>query len=98
LSTRSPPESLFIIGSNSVNNPGELYIIDINSISKSLNKRNKRLIDLVFSFVFFVTSPLLILFQNNPSGLCATSGRCLQEGNRGWVITKPVPEKKAIRV
>ena len=30
----APPESMFIIGRNSMDNAGELYVIDINSISK----------------------------------------------------------------
>lgn len=51
----APPESLFIIGSNSVEDPGELYVIDINNINKSVNKRNKRFIDLLLSvgFLFY---------------------------------------------
>ncbi|MDP2159354.1 MAG: glycosyltransferase, partial [Flavobacterium sp.] len=39
----APEESLFIIGSNSVDDPGDLYTIDINlSIIKPISKRNKR--------------------------------------------------------
>jgi len=30
----APPESLSIIGSNSIDTAGDLYIIDVNSISK----------------------------------------------------------------
>ena len=62
----APPESLFIIGSNSIDNPGDLYVIDINSISKSVNKRNKRLIDVLLSLFFLITSPLLIFIQKKP--------------------------------
>lgn len=64
----APPESLFIIGSSSIDNPGELYVIDINSISKSVNKRNKRLVDFLLSILFLITSPVLILLQKNPLG------------------------------
>ena len=62
----APPESMFIIGSSSVDNPGELYVIDINSISKSINKRNKRVIDLVLGIFFLALSPLLVFLQHNP--------------------------------
>ena len=48
----APPESMFIIGSSSVDNP-KLYVIDINSISKSVNKRNKRVMDIALSLFFF---------------------------------------------
>ncbi len=64
----APPESLFIIGSSSIDNPGELYVIDINSISKNVNKRNKRVIDILLSLVFLVASPVLIFLQKNPIG------------------------------
>ncbi len=61
----APPESLSIIGSNSIDTAGDLYIIDVNSISKPKNKRNKRLFDVLCSFLLLVFSPVLILFQKN---------------------------------
>ncbi|MFN5793797.1 MAG: glycosyltransferase family 2 protein, partial [Bacteroidota bacterium] len=35
----APPESLFIIGSNSINSQGELYVVEINSIGKESSRR-----------------------------------------------------------
>jgi GT2 family glycosyltransferase len=64
----APPESMFIIGSNSMDNAGDLYVIDINSISRWMNKRNKRLIDIIFAVFFLVLSPVMIFFQKNPAG------------------------------
>lgn len=64
----APPESLSIIGSNSIDTAGDLYIIDVNSISKSKNKRNKRLIDLLLSCIFLIFSPILFFIQNNKLG------------------------------
>ena len=64
----APPESLSIIGSNSIDTAGDLYIIDVNSISKAKNKRNKRLFDVLASLLFLVISPILILFQYNKTG------------------------------
>ena len=61
----APPESLSIIGSNSIDTAGDLYIIDVNSISKPKNKRNKRLFDLLCSFILLVFSPIIIVFQKN---------------------------------
>jgi O-antigen biosynthesis protein len=80
----APPESLFIIGSSTVENPGELYVIDINSISKSVNRRNKRFIDLLFSFLFFITSPLLIFLQKKTRGFYANLLDVLT-GKLSWV-------------
>lgn len=59
----APPESFSIIGSNSIDTAGDLYIIDVNSISKPKNKRNKRLFDIISSVILFLFSPLLIFLQ-----------------------------------
>ena len=64
----APPESLFIIGSSTIDNPGELYVIDINSISKGVNKRNKRLTDVLVSLVLLLVSPAMIFTQKNTIG------------------------------
>jgi GT2 family glycosyltransferase len=80
----APPESLFIIGSNSVEDPGELYVIDINNINKSVNKRNKRFIDLLLGIGFFVLSPLMVLLQKNPAGFMANIFRVIS-GKVSWV-------------
>lgn len=65
----APPESLYIIGSNSINSPGELYVIDINSITKTVNKRNKRILDLLSTFSLFALFPVLLFFVDKPMGL-----------------------------
>jgi len=56
----APPESLSIIGSNSIDTAGDLYVADVNAIGKAENKRSKRLFDvlsaltlLLFSWLFF---------------------------------------------
>ncbi len=59
----APPESFSIIGSNSIDTAGDLYIIDVNSISKPKNKRNKRLFDILSSLLLLGFSPVLILIQ-----------------------------------
>lgn len=64
----APPESMSIIGSNSIDTAGDLYIIDVNSISKPKNKRNKRMFDVLSSLLFIALSPILIVFQNNKIG------------------------------
>ncbi len=67
----APPESLFLIGSNSINTSGDLYIIDINAINKPHNQRNKRLLDAAFAVFFLASSPFLIFFQKHPLGFLA---------------------------
>ncbi len=80
----APPESLSIIGSNSIDTAGDLYIIDVNSISKSKNKRNKRLFDILASLLFLVLSPVLILFQKNKAGFIRNVFSILF-GVKSWV-------------
>ncbi len=64
----APPESLYIIGSNSVDNPGELYMVDINAISKAGNRRKKRLMDVCLCMAQVVVSPVMILVVRERGG------------------------------
>ncbi len=61
----SQPESEFIIGSNSIDSQGDLYVMDINQINKPANKRNKRIIDIILSLIFIIFSPITIWFYKN---------------------------------
>jgi O-antigen biosynthesis protein len=56
----APPESLSIIGSNSISTAGDMYVVHINSILKENNQRNKRLFDLVIALFLLILSPLLL--------------------------------------
>ncbi len=58
----APEESLFVIGSNSIHSPGELYLIDINSLNKKNNQRNKRLFDLLSSSAILISLPFIVWF------------------------------------
>ena len=51
-----------------MDNAGELYVIDINSISRWMNKRNKRLVDIILALLFLILGPVLVFFQKNPGG------------------------------
>ncbi len=60
------PESHSMIGSNSVSTTGDLYIIDINSINKNKNKRNKRFFDIFLSLFFLLTLPMNVFLVKRP--------------------------------
>jgi GT2 family glycosyltransferase len=64
----APPESWAIIGSNSIHTSGELYVIDVHAINTTPNIRDKRILDISLSFLFFVLTPLLIWFEKRPAG------------------------------
>lgn len=59
------PESMFLIGSNSINSAGDLYIYNLNEISKKSKKRMKRSIDFLFSLSALIFSPFLIWSYQN---------------------------------
>ena len=80
----APPESLSVIGSNSNDAKGELYILHFNTLSRLLSRRKKRLLDIVLSLFFFVISPLLFIIVEKPSGFIMNIFRVLL-GINSWV-------------
>jgi GT2 family glycosyltransferase len=73
----APPESLSVIGSNSINTSGDLYTIHFNSIGKASNRRNKRLFDVASSLLLLICFPLWFLFVR---------GHFNSVGNTLWVL------------
>ncbi|MEI7896079.1 MAG: glycosyltransferase [bacterium] len=65
----APPESLSIIGSNSINTSGDLYVIDINAIIKRSNRRNKRMLDFLAALTLLCLYPVTLFLVKNPVGL-----------------------------
>lgn len=80
----APPESVFIIGSNSVNTQGELYLLEMNTIEKSANRRNKRLFDIAVSIILLIFSPLLVFANKKPLNFIANIFQVLV-GKKSWV-------------
>ncbi|MEI8202483.1 MAG: glycosyltransferase [Bacteroidota bacterium] len=62
----APPESFSIIGSKSINTPGDLFMVEVNSINKPQNIRNKRTFDIICSFFLLLFSPILIFIISKP--------------------------------
>ena len=58
----APPESMSIIGSNSINTAGEFYAVSLNTIGKESNRRLKRLFDFISSTLLIPALPLLLFF------------------------------------
>ena len=59
----APPESLSIIGSNSIDTAGDLYVIDVNNVGRPENRREKRLLDIVAGLFLLVFFWIFIWFQ-----------------------------------
>ena len=64
----APPASVSIIGSNSIDTAGDLYVVNVNAISREKNKRNKRLFDVVVALLLFVFCPFTIWFIESKNG------------------------------
>lgn len=80
----APPESLSIIGSNSINTSGDLYIIEINTITRIANRRNKRLLDILTSLAFILFYPFFLFLVKKPFGLLRNTFAVLF-GCKSWV-------------
>jgi hypothetical protein len=61
----APPESLSVIGSNSIDTAGDLYVIDVNNVGRPENKREKRLLDISISLFLLLFCWIIIWFQEN---------------------------------
>lgn len=61
----APPESLYIIGSNSIESSGEYYLLSSNAILKPINQKNKRLLDLSLAILFLIFSPVLLILERD---------------------------------
>ncbi len=61
----APEESMYVIGSNSINTQGEHYAFELNSINKPENVRNKRLFDFITSLLLLLFSPILIILNRS---------------------------------
>ncbi len=88
----APPESLFIIGSNSMNERGDFYMIDVSNYNKPVNRRSKRIFDLTFSCLLLLTSPVTLMFAKEKSNYFARLLKVLG-GRISW-IGFPANEEK----
>ncbi len=61
------PDSMYLIGSNSIETSGDLYVLNINQISEKKNIRNKRTLDFLTSIFLLAISPVLIWFYKDKS-------------------------------
>lgn len=89
----APPESLFIIGSNSINENGDLYLVDLTTLNNAVNRRNKRLFDLITSLAVLITSPLLFLFIKKPGKQIRSAAKVFS-GRNSWVGLHELNERE----
>jgi GT2 family glycosyltransferase len=93
----APQESLAIIGSSSINTAGDLYLIEMDSINKSANKRNKRLFDIIASLILIVCWPVLAFFLKKPLRAFRNMLMVLA-GIYTWVGHQPLQKTDAVNM
>jgi GT2 family glycosyltransferase len=89
----APPESMSIIGSNSIHAAGDLYQIDINAINKSLNKKIKRVFDISVAILLLVFLWIEIWLVKNRKKLVENIFGVLT-GRKSWVGYIPCMQNK----
>lgn len=80
----APPESISIIGSNSIDTAGDLYVLQINSIAKEQNLRYKRLLDVFLAVIFLFGSPIFVWTVSGKSGFFKNIFKVIT-GKKSWV-------------
>lgn len=86
------PDSIAIVGSNSIHSAGDLYLIENNSITKPLNQRLKRMLDIllcIFSIVFLVILLLIV----RKSGTFIANIFSVLGGARTWIGFYPTRQE-----
>lgn len=86
----APPETLSIIGSNSIETSGEIYLIPLNSISRPINRRKKRLFDLTASLIIFLFLPVTIFLVKRKSSFVRNIFHVLL-GKKSWIGISQAP-------
>lgn len=91
-----PENSQYIIGSNSKNSAGDLYAVDISfNIANSIQQRNKRVLDIVYSLLFLFLLPILIWGVKHKLGFCKNIMAVLWR-KKTWVGYAPSPQNKKL--
>lgn len=84
-----PEESMFIIGSNSKDEPGDFYTLEINlALSKPLQLHKKRLLDVVVAIFCIPLLPLLLLVVKQKANFVLNIFKVLL-GEKTWVGYAP---------
>ena len=81
-----PSDSDYIIGSNSIHSTEDLYTEELQTVASPLNRRNKRLLDLLSALLLLALSPLLFWPQKRKSRYFADCWQVLT-GRKSWVGT-----------
>jgi GT2 family glycosyltransferase len=80
----APPESAYIIGSDSIEKGGDVFIMDLNSITRPSNRRRKRALDICVALFLLLSYPITVWGVAEKPGLLANAWAVLT-GKKSWV-------------
>lgn len=80
----APPDSVFMVGSNSIDTAGDLFMLQTNGIHKPANRRAKRIFDIAVALTLLLGVPVVIWFVRNMSGFLKNLFNTLL-GVKSWV-------------
>lgn len=87
-----PQDSLFIIGSNSKNQQGDLYTVQLQlNLAHPQKRFNKRLLDVGLSLLFVLISPYLLFRVKDRSGFFSNCWQVFT-GKKTWVGYLPLKQ------
>ncbi len=78
------PDGLSVIGSNSVETNGEIYVVSLNSVMSPKNRRIKRIFDLMVACIFLILSPLFAIYLKNGKRIFKVLGEIFC-GKKSWI-------------
>ncbi|MFP4288484.1 MAG: glycosyltransferase family 2 protein [Bacteroidales bacterium] len=91
----APPESLFIIGSNSIDTFDDFFTVDINTLNQPANKRNKKLFDVLTNVFMIFLLPVHLLIIPQKKGLLKNITDVIT-GKKTWVGYHPGAPHKGL--
>lgn len=78
------PNSMYLIGSNSIDTAGDFYALEIDNISSKSSKRNKRTFDFLSSLLLLVLSPIILWFYSSKNQFLSNCWAVLI-GRKSWI-------------
>ncbi|MBL1280235.1 MAG: glycosyltransferase [Fluviicola sp.] len=93
----APSSAEYLIGSNSIDTAGDLYILNLNNLVSRENRRKKRLFDVIFSLLFLLSSPILLFLLKSKGIFLRNSWRILI-GKMSFIGFSEESSKKDVRL
>ncbi|MBX7051996.1 MAG: glycosyltransferase family 2 protein [Flavobacteriales bacterium] len=84
----APPESLYIIGSGSIETTADAFMMDVNSVSLNKNRRLKRIFDIIVSLLMILVLPIMLIVVHQRLGFIRNIFQVLT-GSKTWVGYSP---------